>query len=230
MKHFRYFWLCLLPAAFAACRKAPLQPFVEGQIVYFYQIRNDKNADSLTYSFAVRDAALQYDTVRIPIRITGSASANDRSIKYSVITGRSEVDPKSYELLPAVLKAHNYGGELMVKVLRSADMKIRESRIWIRLDASADFKTGLGGQVEYLVKVNDFLSKPTSWLEYKFGPYSDVKYDMIIKATGRYDFTGVQETEGSYLRQTCINYLIAWEAANGPLYDEKGERVFFLIH
>lgn len=227
MKRFRYLWLCLLPAAFVACRKAELQTFLEDQVVYFYQVRNDKTADSLTYSFAVRDAALQYDTVRIPLRITGVATAGDRKVNYSVIADRSSIDAKSYELLPAVVKASEYGGVLMIKVLRSAELKTRESRLWIRLENSADFKTSLGGQLEYLVKVNDFYSKPTSWIEYKFGPYSNVKYDLIIKATGLFDYSAVQETEGDYLRQTCINYLVAWEEENGPLYDENGERIFF---
>lgn len=228
MQQFRYLWLCLLPAAFVACRKADLQPFVEDQIVYFYQARiSPQHADSITYSFAVRPDALQTDTVRIPIRITGMAMPADRPVTYAAIAGSSSIAPESYELLPAVVKAGEYSGEIMIKVKRSPDMKSRESRLAIRLVNSADFKASLDGQSEYLVKVNDFLTRPASWLEYQFGKYSAVKYDLIIKATGKYDYSGVLTTESEYLRQVAINYLIAWEAANGPLLDENGERIFF---
>lgn len=196
-------------------------------MIYFYKPRTqEKNPDSLTYSFAVRAAGLQYDTVRIPIRIMGTAVDKDRVVNYSAST-ETPGGESNYELLPATLKANSYTGELLVKVLRSEQLKDRELRLWLKLENSESFRTGVDNQLKYLVKLNDFLSQPSSWLIFKFGKYSDAKYDLIIKATGRFDYTDMMETEEDYLRQTAINYLIAWEEEHGPLMDELGERVYF---
>lgn len=229
MKRIHYICLLLLPAVFAACKKSELQSFSDDVMIYFFKPRNTLTPDSLTYSFAVRDTGLQYDTVRIPLRIIGTAAEKDREVRYAVIPGKSDADAESYALLPAVVKANEYAANLEVKVLRTPGLKTREMRLWLRLENSGDFKTGVDDQLQYLVKINDFLSMPASWasMVYQFGKYSNTKYDLIIKATGRYDFSGVQFTESEHLKQLSINYLIAWEEANGPLFDENGERVFF---
>lgn len=229
MNRIQYIWLLLLPAMFVACEKSELQSFSEEVMIYFFKPRNTPTPDSLTYSFAVRDAAVQFDTVKIPLRIIGMAAEEDRAVHYSVIADKSNAEPSSYALLPAVVKANEYATFLQVKVLRSPALKNQEMRLWLQLENSDDFKTGVDDQLKYLVKINDFLSMPASWpsMSSHFGKYSNTKYDLIIKATGRFDYTGVLFTEAEHLKQTSVNYLIAYEEANGPLYDENGDRVFF---
>ncbi|MGX5817657.1 DUF4843 domain-containing protein [Chitinophaga lutea] len=227
MKQLRYILLFLIPAMQFACSKSELQAFDAPDMVYVYKPRLGKTNDSITYSFAVRADDLQFDTVRIPLRIMGQPAGKDRNVKYSVMVDQSSYSNANFELLPAFIRANSFTGELLVKVTRSTDLKTKEMRLWLRLETSEDLKTGVDDQLTYLVKLNDFLSMPASWNAPKFGVYSNVKYDLIIKATGEYDYSAIEATELTYLKQVAVNYLLAWEAANGPLLDENGQRVYF---
>jgi hypothetical protein len=87
-----------------------------------------------------------------------------------------------------------------------------------------------------LVKINDFLTKPSnwdSWLVYFFGDYSQRKYRFIIEVTGRGDFPsggGAGSLPyGQFVayQQLMVQALNEYEAEHGHMLDENGDIVEF---
>ncbi|MBV7533809.1 DUF4843 domain-containing protein [Chitinophaga sp. sic0106] len=225
----RLLYLFSLIILLGACQKESLQAYSSTALVYFYEAVRFKTItdDSTTYSFAVVPDSIQSDTIYLPLRIIGEAAKTDRQVGCELITATSVADPATFEILPAIIPANSYTGSIPVKVNRAAILKTKEMRLWIQITNSPDFKTGVDDQLKYLVRLNDFLSKPSSWRDNLFGKYSNVKYDLIIKASGVADYTGLDYPAERNLLQQCRNALYAYENEHGFLYDENGELVVF---
>ncbi|SHM03699.1 protein of unknown function [Chitinophaga jiangningensis] len=225
----RLLYLISFVILFGACQKESLQAYSSTALVYFYEAVRYKTItdDSITYSFAVVPDSVLTDTIYLPLRIIGEASKTDRQVGCELIAAASTADPSTFEILPAIIPANSYTGTIPVKVNRAAVLKKTEMRLWIQIINSADFKTGVSDQLKYLIRLNDFLSKPSSWRDNLFGKYSNVKYDLIIKATGVVDYTGLDYISERNLLQECRNALYAYENDHGFLYDENGEPVVF---
>lgn len=211
-----------------SCSKSELMPYSAGDMVYFYKSTYGSIIkDSLTYSFAVHDEETAYDTVFIPFRIMGKAADHDRTVSFMADESKTNMPAVNYLLLPAVIKANTYTGLLPIKVIKSPELKNKEYRLWVKIISSKDFQPGVSNQVTFLLKLNNFLSKPASWSDYVFGKYSAVKYSLVIKATGRSEFANLSNPEEKFLTQQCRNALYDYENENGILYDENGEAVSF---
>ncbi|RYY60160.1 MAG: DUF4843 domain-containing protein, partial [Chitinophagaceae bacterium] len=128
-----------------------------------------------------------------------------------------------------------------VIIKRSAELKSQEFRLQLQVIESKDFKPGVpnsavagsfaGASLQYLVKINDFLTKPSNWdsrLATFFGTYSQVKYKFVIDVTGivefSYGFAGaaIAYSEMQYYQALCKRKLAEYVAVNGPLIDEAG--------
>lgn len=225
----RLLYLFSLIILLGACKKEALQAYSSTALVYFYEAARNKTItdDSTTFSFAVMPATVQSDTIYLPLRIIGEAAKTDRQVGCELIAESSIADASCYEILPAIIPANSYTGAIPVKVNRMPVLKTKEMRLWIRIINSPDFKTGVSDQLKYLIRLNDFLSKPSSWRDNLFGKYSNVKFDLIIKATGVVDYTGLDYITERNLLQQCRNALYAYENEHGILYDENGEPVVF---
>lgn len=210
------------------CKKDAIQSFELHPGVYIYKDSKIKTKDSTLYSFAIKDESVLYDTVFVPLRITGEAAVSDRTVNYESINDSTTASQENYTLLPSVIKAGMYTGYLPVKVIKTPQLDTKEMKLWIRIIPSADFVTGPANQLSYLIRINNFLSKPSSWNEQYFGTYSQVKYGLIIRKSGYSEFTGLALNELRFIAQMCKNDLIDYEADNGhPMYDENGEPVIF---
>jgi hypothetical protein len=232
---------------FASCQKSELTKYEQPAMVYVYKNSSDPNRDSVTYSFATKSAALMQDTVKVPLRIMGLASDKDRQVNVRVIADSSTaIEGTHYQLLPAIIPANSYTGYVPVLVKRNAALKNAELRLLIEVLESADFKPGVpntlpvssraGGSLKFLVKINDYLTKPANWdtqLIIHFGTFSQVKYGFIIKTTGRSEFlfTGtadpISPQQILYYKLLCKQALADYTAANGTLIDEFQSPVTF---
>ncbi|WP_126246246.1 DUF4843 domain-containing protein [Chitinophaga rhizosphaerae] len=249
MKRTFQYTCLLLAAAFSlgACEKSGLVEYSLPDMVYFYKDASSDARDSLSYSFAIRSATLEYDTIRIPVQIMGTARDYDRVVTWGTVDSlTTAVAGTDYEVLPSKVPAGAYTAEVPVKVLRNAAQKTTEVRLWLEIRESKDFRPGIedsrgsswshpGAGRRFLVKINDFLTKPNnwdSWLKYFFGTYSQVKYAFIIQATGRAEFpwgsaNGLPYGQFQYFQTVCRNALETYEAEHGTLMDEFGNPVTF---
>ncbi|WP_109700765.1 DUF4843 domain-containing protein [Chitinophaga deserti] len=238
----------LFTCAFAlgACEKSELVDYNQPDMIYVFKDFDSDVKDSASYSFAIKDESLQYDTVFVPVRIMGTAKDFDREVKWAPVDSlTTAVAGTDYEILPAKVPAGAFSANIPVKVLRNTAMKTNEVRLMVEIRQSKDFAPGIsdangsswympGASRRYLVKINDFLTKPNNWdsfLKFFFDTFSQVKYAFIIKVTGRSEFpsgsTGLPYAQFVYYETVCRNALAEYEAANGPLIDEFGNRVTF---
>ncbi|MGJ1285116.1 DUF4843 domain-containing protein [Sphingobacterium spiritivorum] len=228
--------ICIIIGLFCliniACQKDKLISFDEKPKVYIYKstqywVPSFFVKDSVTYSFAVRQENIEKDTVFIPLRIMGNAVNRDRKVNYELMNN-SLADKESYQLLPAIIKTGKFDGHIPVLVKKTNSIKEKESRLWIKIIASEDFDTGIVNQLTYLIKINNYLSKPITWSDYRFGKYSNTKYRLIIENTGYISFDEFNDSEMAYIVQTCKNALLDYESQNNSqLMDEDNEPVVF---
>ncbi|WP_316821568.1 DUF4843 domain-containing protein [Pedobacter gandavensis] len=219
-------YLFLLAFAFfqTACKKEKLMPYELEASINMYK----QNGDSTVYSFAVKEENVAYDTIKIPLRIMGLTAPKDRVVNYGVIPEKTTVSTANYELLPVFIPANSSVGTLMVKVIKTEELRKTEGRIWITLGSSSDFKPGTKELQTFLIRLNNFLSKPSFWDEIRFGPYSQVKYGLIIRETGFSEFSNIGVENLIYIRGVGRNYVANYLRENGTeLLDENKVPVRF---
>lgn len=234
MKPMYIFWTGILSwLMLIACQKEEINNFEGGAQVYF-------KGDSTTYSFAVRDTALSFDTVEIPIVVTGSRIPYEREVNIEVVpeqTTAIEGIDGDYVLCKAVIPANQFNTTLKVRVNRSKILK-KEERVLVLLIASgAGMNTDVKpAWLDYKLKINDILTQPARWIydcyPY-FGAYSEVKYRFIIETLKMWDFpsTGehaIPKAQMLFYQDKMKTELAKWEKEHkGPMIDEKGNVVKF---
>jgi hypothetical protein len=231
----------------AGCKKSELTQYEQADMIYIYKDAFNTKNDSATYSFAIKDNILQVDTVKVPVRIMGVAKNTAREVKLGIIaTGTTAIEGTHYEFLPYTIPAGAYSADLPVVIKRTTALKTQEFRLQLQILESKDFKPGVphsqvsgnfaGASLQYLIKINDFLTKPSNWdsrLATFFGSYSQVKYKFVIEVTGLFEFSyGFQGAtiaygEMLYYQALCKRKLEEYVAVNGPLMDEFGAPVVF---
>lgn len=236
----------LLVASAVSCKKSELTSYEQEDMIYIYKDAFNLKRDSVTYSFAIKPASLLIDTVKIPVRIMGVAKTNDREVKLVAIdSATTAVEGLHYSFLPYTIPAGAYTADLPVVIKRTTDMKNQEFRLKLMIVDSKDFKPGVpnspvagnyaGAGIQYLIKMNNFLSKPANWdtqLVTYFGTFSQVKYKFVIDVTSKTEFlVGAPPLmsigEINYFKALCKSKLVEYNAANGPLMDEFGAAVVF---
>lgn len=211
--------LCL---AQIGCKKDKMLSYNFGSGIAIYKNGIDEGRDSLTVSFAVKNETVSSDTIELPLRILGHLSNQDREVKYGIIEGETTADPANYDLLPAVIPANSYEGVLRLKVNKTESLKTKEAKIWITLLDSDEFRVGPKEQMTYLIKINDYLTKPASWHDIRFGEYSQAKYGLIIRETGYTDFAGLHPEVLLFIVGKCRNTLNEYIQINGAeMLDEN---------
>ena len=224
----------------AACKKAEKLMYQEDPRVYFskYVV----NPDSVIYSFAVQPAGKITDTVYLTLRIMGTAVDRDREINLQVADSSKAKKGYHYNLGPLVMPAKAYETKIPVYLYRKAGLKDSLLTIDFTVGESKDFKPGYNDipssnvkktRLVYKVSLNDYLLKPTSWnccIQSYLGDYSETKYRFVILATGKTNWEAALDTTPgimNFVTQTAKSALYDYEQANGPMIDEKGNRVQF---
>jgi hypothetical protein len=87
----------------------------------------------------------------------------------------------------AVVRAGAVTADLPVILLRDPSLKSADYRLRVRLDESADFKTGEKNATAILLVISDRLVQPSFWdinVNYSFGTYNTRKHQFMIDASG----------------------------------------------
>lgn len=217
------------------CNTDELDTFNGGNQVYFERVPS--TADSLTFSFAVLDATVQSSLVEIPIVVTGALCDHDRSVNITVLeestTAIADVD---YSFTSTVIPAGAYGTTLQVTVNRTPALAQEEKEIVFQILPSEELFTEVNpAWTDYKLKINDQLTEPARWIydcyPY-FGVYSEAKYRFIIDTLGIWDFpssgdNAIPKAQMLYYQDKMKTALAAYELENGPMMDEKGNRITF---
>nr|WP_262903880.1 DUF4843 domain-containing protein [Sphingobacterium bovistauri] len=171
--------------------------------------------DSMTVSFAVKNEDVLSDTIELPIRIVGHKVNFEREVSIGVVEDETTAISSHYELLPTTIPADSYEGTLRVKVNKTESLNTKEARIKLTLKDSEYFKVGPKEQSSYLIKLNNYLTRPASWNDIRFGEYSQEKYKLIIRETGYSDFTSLHPEVLIFIVAKCRNYLTLYLQTHG---------------
>ena len=75
----------LMLVAVIGCSEQDDFDYTGGAQVYFKRVAGSGTADSVTYSFAVRDNDLEMDVIEIPLVVTGKGVDYDREVNLVVV-------------------------------------------------------------------------------------------------------------------------------------------------
>lgn len=166
----------------AGCEKEEIGEFRSGDGLYF------TNAIS-TYNFTENydHQLLGRDTLNILVSVTGNASETDREflvepVKDSLYTAEDGM----YELLPGVVKAHEFQGTVPVIIYYSKKLDDSVYVARIKLKGNEYFPDENLFDKNYSVQFSNKISMPENWsrLKSRFGDYSNSWYAFILRTTG----------------------------------------------
>jgi hypothetical protein len=221
---------------FCACTKENRSTYVEDPRVYFSKFIT--NADSVVYSFGIKPVTRVDDTVYLTVRIMGSAVKFDRVMNIKVSDTSKAKAGYHYKIGSMIMPADSFQVRVPVYLYRKPGLKDSIVTIDFIMGESKDFKPGYGDipstnykldRLHYKIALTDQLLKPGNWdSQYLsvFGAYSRVKFQFMINATGKTDWTSTPYPgDKNFLVQQVKYALYQYELVNGPLIDENGEHV-----
>lgn len=247
--------LCLL-LSLISCKKKDLL-YQDLPAIYINKELMTGSRDSISYSFAEKESNRLLDTIFIPVRISGAPASGNRLVPLAANPGNSTAIPEQhYTIINTSVNGGEYTARVPVVVRRTADLKSRQVRIYLRIEPNNEFpllisntktpNTTNGNPLNiytnvFLIKLSDQILKPDtwdlsgSWFKYFFGAYSAVKYKFIIEVTGRsvwppyarYGENAPTSDQMTIYYSKMVTALYEYEKKNGPMLDENGSQVTF---
>lgn len=210
----------------ASCSKEKQLMFSEMTSVYV-----EASVDSTAYTFATSPVSVVSDTINIPLRIIGTATATDREVTFVPKAGATAKEGYHYKIGKVVIKANEFSTSVPVYVYRKPGLKDSVVRVELELKKNADFNLGFSDRLDYKLTISDILSKPTiwdaAWSAY-FGTYSKVKFLFLLQVTGRTDWNAYPyPADTRFMSQRAKNALLEYNQAHGDMIDEFGQVVVF---
>jgi len=233
----KYIFFVGLLFAMAACKKQNTILFEGAERVSFFI--GEYDVDSTSYTFAFDPIKKERDTLFLKMRIQGRTQDRPRTIKVKPGLGTTAVLGEDFLMPEVLLPADSVTINYPLILINTPKMETQALRIVAEVAASEDFLPGgqgltIGGTKainSYKIWVSNKPERPLYWddVEYDFGSFSATRIRFMISVLGISDFS--YDTIGAYGTFTypviLRNALIKYEAANGPLIDEFGERVTF---
>ena len=234
----KYLLLFSLLCLTLACKKQDVATYSGENGISFY--RGQYETDSLSYSFAFSITPKQKDTIFLKMRVQGPAVDHARTISVKAAEGTTARENVDYRLSDAKLPAGALTLMYPVVLLNSPEMLTNTYRLIVEVAPNKDFTTvALGSEItgetialkSIKIDVSNRIVQPTYWtsIQGSFGTFSVAKFKFMIQVTGLTDFSDEAiGIDGFYnLPVKLSNALVVYEAANGPLIDENGNRVTF---
>lgn len=240
----RIFVLLILVLSIVSCSKQEAPIYQEPDAVTFYYKTGE--TDSVSYSFSTIGYGKESDTVWLQMRVQGTVTNTDRTVKLRAVEGSAARANVDYKLIDFTVKAGVSAFLYPLVVYKKPEMKTDVLRLILEVEPNEAFPgVGAEGLVAGLtaadntfshnrmkVDLADKLIRPNAWPS-RFGTYSDMKYSFVIQTLGTGDFR--LTTQGGIWTSTTLDLavvelrtaLLQYELTNGPLIDETGVRVTF---
>lgn len=173
----------VLLVSLASCDKEGVTMYVEDPTVYFSEA-------SRVYTFVENMDRIEigFDTLEIPVLISGSAVDYNRKVVMEIIpddtlhTASSEM----YSIGEGTIEANSYNGYIPLRVNYSSALDDSIYYIRLKLVPNEDFHGVDLDRNTFTVSLTNKLTEPSNWsrLERYFGPYSNSWYRFILETTG----------------------------------------------
>ncbi len=133
----------------------------------------EKFTDSIYYSFAAdEDLTLTEKTIKIPIKIAGLPTSQNREYKY-VISDSSDYDASLVSISEPKIAGNAYEDTLRIKIKRSSILSEKEMMIKLVMESNENFIKGHRFNQSIKLVFSDILVEPTWWNTWRryFGTY-----------------------------------------------------------
>lgn len=183
--------------------------------------------DSIVYSFALHPN-VEEDIVKVPLKLFGYASSQDREVGVEVIESESTAkEGVDFVIEQKRMEANAYKDSLIVKIKKSAEVENKDLVVKLRLCGNDQFAAAPIDAESFRIILTSQLTEPTGW---PFGDYSVIKHKFVIQTIGI--ATGYEKWSTSdriryqgILTQALYEYNKAHP--NDPLKDENGILITF---
>ncbi|ERJ57920.1 DUF4843 domain-containing protein [Sphingobacterium paucimobilis] len=219
-----------------ACSKNEYITYTEKNALIFKKGEDLTTADSLVYSFISKAVQGDFDTVWIPIALTGLPNDSNRSFELELDKESTALESKHFRLTETVFPKGEIIMNYPIVLLRSEDLASKRQSFKLSIKENENFGVGAKSFDTYpgiTIHVVDQVIKPSWWASaenYYYGIYSHAKYRFMIEVVGISDFS-----QKSLSFPQIMNYRAAFKAAiteyekehGGPLLDENKQVVTF---
>ena len=192
--------------------------------------------DSVTFSFVAYTSDVTEQEIKVDAQIMGDVAQRDRTVNLTVVADKTTAAAAQYALPTQVIIPSGASKTTFSVILkRDASLQSKTVRLYVKVDDSADFLTGVNEENHIVFIWNDVLSKPKNWadLEPFFGTYSDTKYRFMLTNSGGLGEFSTDTMTWAQLTSLRIRFQNALNAYNdahpgNPLTDENGQLVSFI--
>ncbi len=245
MKTFKYIAAVLIIFT-SACQKEKIETYKGVDNIYFSPAwvsitPGVKLTDSIYVSFVFETMNVDQLTVKIPVRVQGLPSQDDRSYLVELSENSTAVENEDISALSGehMFKAGQVIDTLEFLVYRSDKLKTETKYAEINLLPNEHFSVNLNENVinkssgesinclTFRVYFDDVLGTPKFWSVGFLGDYSEKKLRLIsgILDVPLYVFSGetaLSIMEVRYIGKSMQKYLDEQEAKGSPVLDEDG--------
>lgn len=176
----------------SGCEKDLRSSYSDAARVYFFERANDQISSritSKTYSFLLIPSSKLKDTVYVKVKTMGDTTSYNRYTRgMTIADGTTAKEGTDYDFIPGLIAAGKVEGLLPVVLYRTASLKTEDVTLKLAIAETTDFKPGVTEDKEFLLRWSDKLSKPSTWIDFYFGTYSDAKYRFMIDILGIADY------------------------------------------
>ena len=245
MKNWIIYLSILITAGIASCSKN--SDFLYDSQDSIYLNYPDTTSRKISYSFAYTPNIAE-DTVWIPVKISGEIIPHDRSFKLAVVDSVTTAEPGAhFEPLQDSYTMPADSGTISVPVvIYNKDPALDSSTVTlgIALVPTADFKIAFP-QLDYArLSFSNRLEQPAWWIYWmsSLGPYSRVKHQLFLIATGTNDMPDMSQPDAYLLVPEALYHISQYTALIGdpfgwvekhPEYalteNEDGSYSFYLV-
>ncbi|GHT15733.1 hypothetical protein FACS189426_23530 [Bacteroidia bacterium] len=212
-----------------SCQKEEIPTYSGDNYLHFTR----PASDTLTLSFGVLPDVNEY---RLPIPVTRIGKPSDKDMQCSLTSdAASTLLAKEYDIKPEDLVLHSgrFEDTLHVTIRKNAAMDNEMFLLVLNIVPNETFKPGPEGYLKMPVYVTNKVEQPKWWnVEYTnafFGPYTLVKYQWFIRATGKHDLTNVPVSDVIELMKQFIFFLREKEAELGSAIEDENGRLLDTI-
>ena len=168
---------------FSSCKKEEIMSYEQSPSIYFGE-------DSRLYTFTENISRIEigYDTVKIPVQISGLATGYDRKVRMEAATSDTlnTAATNMYSIGEGYISKGMFKGYVPVRINYTKDLDDSVYVIRVRLAGNTDFPgVDLSGRT-ISISITNKMTQPSNWsrIQTKFGPYSESWYRFILLKTG----------------------------------------------
>ena len=173
----------MLSCIVTSCENSEIKMYEEAPGVYFLTL-----GEGYSFTEHLDKIDVGYDTLRIPVQITGTAVYRDRIVRMELNKDDTlnTAEPQMYEILEGEVKAGEYRGFINIKINYSKVLNDSVYVVRVKMIETEDFPiVDLQGS-PISVNITNKFSEPVNWyrITREFGTYSDSWYKFILQTTG----------------------------------------------